>query len=253
MANVPVTSWNEANPANTQNVSLGATRITELKGQLREVIEVDHVMSSSGQGATWGLHNKVTLYVQSSDSTAVADSLILYSKDVAAKAELHFIDEDSNLLQLTSKGDFVGGMQYEVRLWSGFTSAIPTGWVLCDGSNFTPDLTDKFIRGIDTISARTFTPAGADTVTLTTTEMPEHDHGTNTSGQSVTHTHTSKYGSGGQFGQVDSSSTTANVTGTLNPSDNASVDHSHVISSEGSGTAFAILPGYVGLAYIMKS
>lgn len=32
-------------------------------------------------------------------------------------------------------------------MWSGLIAAIPFGWYLCDGTNDTPDLTDKFIVG----------------------------------------------------------------------------------------------------------
>ncbi len=34
-----------------------------------------------------------------------------------------------------------------IALWSGAIVDIPEGWVLCDGNNGTPDLTDKFIVG----------------------------------------------------------------------------------------------------------
>lgn len=34
-----------------------------------------------------------------------------------------------------------------VILWSGGLLDIPTGWVLCDGNNGTPNLTDKFVVG----------------------------------------------------------------------------------------------------------
>ena len=34
-----------------------------------------------------------------------------------------------------------------IAIWSGATSAIPSGWVICDGSNSTPDLRDKFVLG----------------------------------------------------------------------------------------------------------
>ena len=34
-----------------------------------------------------------------------------------------------------------------IMLWSGLSSNIPKGYVLCDGNNGTPDLTDKFIIG----------------------------------------------------------------------------------------------------------
>ena len=31
--------------------------------------------------------------------------------------------------------------------WSGAIVAIPSGWSLCDGTNGTPDLRDKFVQG----------------------------------------------------------------------------------------------------------
>ncbi len=34
-----------------------------------------------------------------------------------------------------------------INAWSGSVVSIPSGWALCDGTNGTPDLTDKFIVG----------------------------------------------------------------------------------------------------------
>lgn len=34
-----------------------------------------------------------------------------------------------------------------ISMWSGTVSSIPAGWVLCDGSNGTPNLTGKFVMG----------------------------------------------------------------------------------------------------------
>ena len=34
-----------------------------------------------------------------------------------------------------------------IVMWGGDISSIPAGWELCNGSNGTPDLRDKFIRG----------------------------------------------------------------------------------------------------------
>ena len=41
---------------------------------------------------------------------------------------------------------FVTGM---IMMWSGTIATIPSGWYLCDGTNGTPDLTNKFIIGAD--------------------------------------------------------------------------------------------------------
>ena len=35
-----------------------------------------------------------------------------------------------------------------IIMWSGTNASIPLGWSLCDGSNGTPDLTDKFIVSV---------------------------------------------------------------------------------------------------------
>ena len=37
-----------------------------------------------------------------------------------------------------------------IGLWSGTVVSIPPGWHLCDGTNGTPDLTDKFVVGAGT-------------------------------------------------------------------------------------------------------
>ena len=34
-----------------------------------------------------------------------------------------------------------------ISMWSGTIASIPSGWVLCNGSNSTPDLRNKFIIG----------------------------------------------------------------------------------------------------------
>ncbi len=45
---------------------------------------------------------------------------------------------------LTGVESFVSGM---IILWSGAVNAIPSGFVLCNGSNSTPDLRDRFVVG----------------------------------------------------------------------------------------------------------
>ena len=34
-----------------------------------------------------------------------------------------------------------------IIMWSGTAADIPTGWALCDGTNGTPNLTDRFVLG----------------------------------------------------------------------------------------------------------
>lgn len=88
-----------------------------------------------------------------------------------------------------------------ILLWSGSIASIPSGWVLCNGANSTPDLRDRFVVGAGTTYAVNAT-GGANTVTLDATMIPAHTHtvsatGT-TSGQSAGHTHTFSGTSSGQ-------------------------------------------------------
>lgn len=53
-----------------------------------------------------------------------------------------------------------------IVMWSGLIVNIPSGWLLCDGTNGTPDLRNLFIKGADgdpgsTGGAATHTPAGS--------------------------------------------------------------------------------------------
>ena len=62
-----------------------------------------------------------------------------------------------------------------IILWYGNTGNIPTGFVLCDGNNSTPDLRDRFVVG----AGSAYSPGdtgGANSVTLTVNQIPAHTH-----------------------------------------------------------------------------
>lgn len=61
-----------------------------------------------------------------------------------------------------------------IVMWSG--SSIPSGWALCNGSNGTPDLRDRFIVGAGS-SYGLGAKGGEATHTLTVSELPAHAHG----------------------------------------------------------------------------
>lgn len=66
-----------------------------------------------------------------------------------------------------------------ISLWSGSPIALPDGWVLCDGTNGTPDLRGRFIVGYnpnDTDYNAIGKVGGAKQVTLTIDQMPAHTH-----------------------------------------------------------------------------
>ena len=70
-----------------------------------------------------------------------------------------------------------------IIMWSGSVANIPSGWVLCNGSNSTPDLRNKFVIGAGS-SYNPGASGGATSVTLSTSNMPSHSH----TGASHSHT-----------------------------------------------------------------
>ena len=67
-----------------------------------------------------------------------------------------------------------------IGLWHGILATIPTGWVICDGTNGTPDLRDKFIRGAsgddEPATTTVGTEGGSNNTTLTEPMLASHSH-----------------------------------------------------------------------------
>lgn len=105
----PSEAWNtayEATPASSSAISAGDDDLRDLKRNIRERLEIDHDFDATGGNDT-GEHMKVTLRVRTAP-TQEADKGMLYAKDVSSKAELHYIDEDGNEVQITTSGSVSG-------------------------------------------------------------------------------------------------------------------------------------------------
>ena len=68
-----------------------------------------------------------------------------------------------------------------ICMWSGAAASIPAGWYLCDGTNGTPDLRDRFIVGAGN-SYSVGASGGSATQTLAVANLPAHNHGVNDPG-----------------------------------------------------------------------
>jgi hypothetical protein len=134
-----------------------------------------------------------------------------------------------------------------ILLWSGSTGSVPAGYLLCDGTNGTPDLRDRFIIGAGNTYAVNATGGTADAVVVTHTHAatsvvtdPQHNHSLpiqNYPGNGFISGGGNAYGTG--------SGTTGNAsTGITVATTNASAGVS--------GTG-ANIPPYYALAYIQKS
>jgi len=135
-----------------------------------------------------------------------------------------------------------------IIMWNGSVGSIPAGWYLCNGSNGTPDLRDRFVVGAGSTYAVNATGGSANatlvshdhTFSATTSNVGDHDH-------SLPGTSTSSGGSGAFENRAPTGSKQSGGAGS----------HDHTVSgttsSNGSSGTNANLPPYFALCYIMKA
>lgn len=238
------------NPASTDGLAQADDHLRLIKGTLQNTFP-----SITGAVST----TQAELNVLDGITSSTAELNVL-TGILATTAELNFTDGvTSNIqTQLDSVTASVAGAVPSgiISLWSGASNAIPTGYALCDGSNSTPDLRNRFVIGAGSTYAVGATGGSADAI------VPAHTHAltglsTDTHSMSGTFLASKPQGAtgvfsvvGGQGGGADGGQSTAGLY-TLSDS------HNHALSgttdSTGSSATNANLPPYYALCYIMKT
>ena len=133
---------------------------------------------------------------------------------------------------LTGIEAFVTGM---IILWSGAADAIPSGFVLCDGNNNTPNLSGRFVVGYDASNGDydVNDTGGAENVTLSIAQIPNHKHTTSFDGH--------------KFFPGDGSTSVSYGGAGGYPATVFSMDNT------GGGQSHENRPPYYALCYIMKT
>jgi hypothetical protein len=178
-------------------------------------------------------------------STLTANNVILGN----GTSQVQFVAPSTAKNTLTSNGTtwvsespFTTGM---IILWSGSTGSIPTGWALCNGSNGTPDLRNRFVVGAGSTYAVAATGGSADAIVVS------HTHTATSTVTDPGHFHNTYRNRGGvgldgndlNSDQAQNLPTTSATTG---------ITVATTIASSGSSGTNANLPPYYALAYIMK-
>jgi hypothetical protein len=134
-----------------------------------------------------------------------------------------------------------------IVLWSGSIGSIPSGWVLCNGSNGTPDLRNRFVVGAGSTYAVDATGGSADAIVVSHTHTatsvvtdPGHAHGVQLIGDSLVGNTALR----GQGNLANVQQTTTVTTGITVATTNAST---------GTSGTNANLPPYYALCYIQKT
>jgi hypothetical protein len=136
-----------------------------------------------------------------------------------------------------------------ILMWSGSIASIPGGWLLCDGTNSTPDLRNRFIVGAGSTYAVGATGGSADAIVVS------HTHTATSTVTDPGHVHF--MGNAAFFGggtPLAASQGGSNLT--INNNSGSAVTGitvSTTNASTGSSGTNANLPPYYALAYIMKS
>ena len=173
-------------------------------------------------------------------------SLLVFSVILGMCAPLFSKRIDSGALDNIAAGVPSG----VILMWSGEIANIPSGFVLCDGTNDTPDLSGKFIVGYSSTNTNYSSignNGGEERSTLSIDNLPSHSHflAHNTRGNETTEGPTSTQfinylgGPRGGYAQYV-------LNGTTNEANIGLAGYT------GNGTSFENRPPYYTLAYIMK-
>ena len=165
-----------------------------------------------------------------------------------------------------------------IAMWSGVLADVPATWALCDGTNGTPDLRDKFVIGAGPVKA-VGAKGGAAISILSAENLPSHTHsgsvsavgdhthaGSTASAGAHNHGYLTTLYSGEGWGYAGANNYHMNR---FNATTGDAGSHAHSFTTAGAGghshsyttnggdqgtksQAFSIIPPFFALAFIMK-
>ena len=117
-----------------------------------------------------------------------------------------------------------------IILWYGEQNTIPKGWVICDGTQSTPDLRGRFVVGTSD-DFPVGNTGGRSDIKLNPEHLPPHSH---------------------EYSEWQQQDDDWKSGGESSPNNGTGGNQSARTKEAGSGEGFSILPPYYSLNYIMK-
>ena len=134
-----------------------------------------------------------------------------------------------------------------IIIWSGSSASIPSGWVLCNGSNSTPDLRDRFVVGAGSTYSVGGTGGSANAIVVS------HTHTATSTVTDPGHTHSIRNDNNNNNGIIPNGGDGSNSSTTTVNSATTGITVGTTVASAGSSGTNANLPPYYALCYIMKT
>jgi hypothetical protein len=234
MAKNKVSEWSATASNNTDisgiNIAEGCAP-SGINNAIREIMAQVKDMQAGTDGDNFVVGGAFTC-----SGAAVFSSTVALG--ASATATTQSANDNSTKVATTAYVAAAGIPSGGIIIWSGSSGSIPSGWYLCDGSNSTPDLRNRFVVGATSTYAVGATGGSADAIVVS------HTHSVSDPG----HNHTV----GIQTKTLDQNAGSASLAGAgTTTTSTASTGIS--ISTTGSSGTNANLPPYYALCYIMKA
>lgn len=168
-----VTELSTSVSTNTTNISTNTTDITNLKTD---------VSTNTTNIAT----NKTNISTNATDIKNIDTRVTKLENKVADKSDYEDLKTkvDTNTTNITTNTNDITNIKNEIKnlqdampvgsiiMFNGKAEDIPSGWAICDGTNGTPNLIDRFILASNICGST----GGASQVTLSVAQLPPHKH-----------------------------------------------------------------------------
>jgi len=258
-------NYNSSNYLYTnENVGIGITNpqtnlhikgngsLLSLEGSDHSFISFHPIGYSNGAKGSFGFH------------TAPSTHLALINKQTSGNVNIEFPNNTSAKLNVDGEINASGTNKIQengndlipagaIIMWSGIS--VPAGWALCNGTGSTPDLRGRFIVGSGGVY-NTGATGGANDVTLTSAQMPVHNHNM-THNHSITdpgHNHTLRLDNDLGQGYIDDSGSDQRGSRNTGSSTTGVTINNFTGNTQdaGSSAAHENRPPYYALAFIIK-